>query len=59
MSEETQDGLIIEKICKTLGPHKALDEISVTVRDGLFLSSFGPSGCGKTTILHSASDLRL
>ena len=53
MSEETQDRLIIDKICKTFGQHKVLDEISFTVRDGEFLSILGPSGCGKTTILRS------
>jgi len=39
------------KISKTFGTFKALDDISLRVRKGDFLSLLGPSGSGKTTFL--------
>lgn len=35
----------------------ALDDISLTVRQGEFVSLVGPSGCGKTTLLNSIAGL--
>ena len=39
------------------GPVYALQEISLTVNDGDFVSLIGPSGCGKTTLLRVIADL--
>jgi NitT/TauT family transport system ATP-binding protein len=39
------------------GPVRALDRISVTQRQGEFLSILGPSGCGKSTLLMIAAGL--
>jgi NitT/TauT family transport system ATP-binding protein len=39
------------------GPVRALDQFSVTQRQGEFLSILGPSGCGKSTLLMIAAGL--
>ena len=38
-------------VSKSFGGVKAVDDISVSVRQGEFFSLLGPSGCGKTTLL--------
>jgi NitT/TauT family transport system ATP-binding protein len=39
------------------GPVRALDQISLTQRQGEFLSILGPSGCGKSTLMMIAAGL--
>jgi NitT/TauT family transport system ATP-binding protein len=36
----------------------ALDDVSLTVAEGGFLSMLGPSGCGKSTLLRCVADLQ-
>jgi putative spermidine/putrescine transport system ATP-binding protein len=43
--------LELEEISKYFGRTTAVDHISVSVKQGEFLTLLGPSGCGKTTIL--------
>jgi spermidine/putrescine transport system ATP-binding protein len=38
-------------VSKTFGDMRAVDDLSLQVRTGEFLSLLGPSGCGKTTTL--------
>jgi iron(III) transport system ATP-binding protein len=48
-------GLRLERIVKRYGKVKAVDDVSLDVRDGELLTLLGPSGCGKTTILRCVS----
>ncbi|HUH95177.1 MAG TPA: ABC transporter ATP-binding protein [Casimicrobiaceae bacterium] len=43
--------LVLEHLTKRYGEHTAVDELSLAVDKGEFVSLLGPSGCGKTTTL--------
>lgn len=40
-----------DRLTRTFGPHRAVDEVSVTLHAGDCLALFGPNGAGKTTLL--------
>ena len=46
-----------ERIRKSFGPVKVLDDVSFRVRAGEFVTLLGPSGCGKTTLLRIIAGL--
>ena len=52
--------LQIQHICKEYRTgtlvQKALDDVSLNLRDNEFVAILGPSGSGKTTILTSSAD---
>jgi NitT/TauT family transport system ATP-binding protein len=54
MATGAKPALQLENVSKEYGtgtdPIRALDEISLEVREGEFLSIIGPSGCGKSTL---------
>lgn len=41
--------IIVDKITKTYGPQKAVDQLSFSVKTGEVLGFLGPNGAGKTT----------
>lgn len=42
----------IDGVTKRYGSLTAVDDVSIPIRDGEFLTILGPSGAGKTTLLH-------
>ena len=43
------------KLTKQFGERKAVDQLSLTLPQGAYLSIFGPNGAGKTTLLRLLS----
>ncbi len=44
-------GVVLERVSKTYADVAAVNDVSLTIRQGEFFSLLGPSGCGKTTTL--------
>src|SRR5256712_7918221 len=49
--------VLLENVVKEYGDVRAVDHVSMTIRDGEFIALVGPSGCGKTTTLNIVAGL--
>ncbi|WP_419956819.1 ABC transporter ATP-binding protein [Microbacterium candidum] len=49
--DEAPGSVVIDRVTKYYGDQTAVDDLSLTIQPGEFLSLLGPSGCGKTTTL--------
>lgn len=56
-SAKTNDVLEVEQVVKRFGGVKAVNEVSLTIRQGEIFTLLGPSGCGKTTTLRLIAGL--
>jgi len=59
--ESSAAALVIDRMSviyrSSRGPHKAVDNASMVVRPGEFVSILGPSGCGKSTLMSVVAGL--
>jgi len=51
--------ITVDRVAKTFGPHRAIDDLSLTVANGELLVLLGPSGCGKTTTMNCIAGLEM
>ena len=49
----------LEHVTKSFGRYKALDDVSIVVEEGEFLTVIGRSGCGKTTMLRMLTGVQM
>jgi len=47
----------LASVSKSFGIHKALNNVSLSIEDGMFFVVLGPSGCGKSTLLRAIAGL--
>ncbi len=51
------DAVVVKDVVKSYGDYRALDGISLTVKEGETLCIVGPNGAGKSTLLESLAGL--
>jgi len=56
-STSSRGDLKLTRITKSYGDFNAVDDLSLTIKEGSFFALLGPSGCGKTTTLRMIAGL--
>lgn len=49
--------VLLNHVSKHFGTVKAVDDITIEIKDGKLTGLLGPSGCGKSTLLYLISGL--
>jgi putative spermidine/putrescine transport system ATP-binding protein/spermidine/putrescine transport system ATP-binding protein len=52
VTDSTDSVVRIDGVTKDFGSLRAVDDVTIPIEDGEFLTILGPSGAGKTTLLH-------
>ena len=47
----------VRKVCKTFGEHRAVDDLSFEVPEGVVFGLLGPNGAGKSTTIRMVMDI--
>ncbi len=55
--EKTESAVITDSLCKSYGPLKAVENLSLNIPKGDFFGLLGPNGSGKTTTIHILATL--
>jgi len=55
----TADAVVFERVSKSFGAVRAVDDVSFALPRGALVTLLGPSGCGKTTTLRLIAGLEL
>lgn len=57
IQEVGREIITFDAVSKSFGAFQAVRDISLTVREGEFITLVGPSGCGKSTLLNMAAGI--